>query len=107
MALNGIAGQDVTMAIVDITTYSYQAVPHYHQVSGPASLYCAYILLLHFSFHFSTTYLHILLLLGVSGCLRLSQKCLMQCVAGKDILSVLLPPGFLVIRLVVIWGFFN
>ena len=56
-----------------ITGYSHQAVPHYPQVSSSASLHCAHILLFLFLFHFSTTYLLLLVVPGVSECLGLSQ----------------------------------
>lgn len=55
-------------ALGDITESSHQVVPHHLQVSRSDFLHCAYILLLLFLFHFSTTYLVILLVPRVSGC---------------------------------------
>lgn len=55
------------MASDGIASYSHQVVPHYPQVSISTTLHCAHILLLFFLFHFSTTYLFILVMPGASG----------------------------------------
>lgn len=53
-----------------ITGYSHQAVPHHFHVFSSASLHFAHILL--FLFHFSTTYLLLLVVPRVSESLGLS-----------------------------------
>lgn len=56
-----------------ITSYSSQAVPHCPQVFSSTSLHCAHILLFFFLFHFSTTFLLLLVRLeslSIWGCLK-------------------------------------
>lgn len=72
--LSSNQGQDLTMALDDITSYSHQGVPHYPRVSSSASSYCANILVLLSLFHFSSINLLIFVLLRFSGCLRSSQE---------------------------------
>ena len=79
MAPGGSTGQDPTMVPDGITGYSHQAVPHYPRVSSSASLHCAHILLFLFLFHFSTTYLLLLVAPGISECLGLSQEWSQEC----------------------------
>ena len=64
MAPGGSTSQDATMVAGSITGYSHQAVPPYPQVSSSVSLHCAHILLFLFFFHFSTTYLVLLMVPG-------------------------------------------
>jgi hypothetical protein len=63
---SGSTGQDPTMVSGGIAGYSQQAFPHYPQVSSSASLHCAHVLLFLFLFHFSTIYLLLLVVPGVS-----------------------------------------
>ena len=53
-----------------LTSHSHQAVPSYPLLSSFASLHCALILLFLFLFHFSTTYLFLSVVPGVSECLE-------------------------------------
>jgi hypothetical protein len=62
-----------------ITGYSHRATPHYPQVSIFASLHCALTLLLLFLFHFSNIYVLLLVVPGVSECLRSSQEWFQEC----------------------------
>ena len=55
------------MAPHGITSYSHQAVPHYPRVSSSTSSHGVHILLLLFLFHFSTTYLLLLVVPTVCG----------------------------------------
>lgn len=48
------------MFLGSIHSYSCQVFPHYSQVSSSASLHYAHVLLFLFLFHFSTTYLPVL-----------------------------------------------
>ena len=77
MAPGGSTGQGPTVVPGGITGYSHQA--HYPQVSSSASLHCAHIFLFLFLFHFSTTYLCLLVACRVSECLRLSQERSRKC----------------------------
>lgn len=74
-ALGGSMDQDFTVALGGISSYSHQADPHYSGISSSVSLHCAHTILLLFLFHLSTTYLLILVVPRVSGCLGLSQEC--------------------------------
>ena len=106
----GSTGQDPTMVPGDITGYSHQAVPHYPRVSSSVCLHCAHILL--FLFHFSITYLLLLVRsLSIWGHLRSDLRSAMPhlCIValGKDHLEhdlPLPPPGTQSAGLVVISG---
>lgn len=66
---------DPTMFPHGITGYSYQAFPHYPQISRSASsLHYAHILLFLILFSFFTFHLFLLVAPGVSECLQLSEE---------------------------------
>jgi hypothetical protein len=69
----GSTGQDPTMVPGGITGYSHQGAHHYPQVSSSAHLHSAHTLM--FLFHFSITYLLLLVVSGASECLWPSQEC--------------------------------
>jgi hypothetical protein len=59
-------GLDPNMVLGGFTSYSHHTIPHYTWVSSSAFLYCLHMVLFLLLFHFSSTYLFLLMAPGIS-----------------------------------------